>query len=114
MGGNGQFNRLSALDQISDEEGPWHHRLTEDQDLGLRLLAAGWEGRQDLRASVDQQGLSKLRPLFRQRTRWSQGNLQALSLHREVAGAPVSLPARIEQTAYTADAVSGKGSSASV
>jgi cellulose synthase/poly-beta-1,6-N-acetylglucosamine synthase-like glycosyltransferase len=100
MGGNGQFNRLSALDQLADEEGPWQDRLTEDQDLGLRLLAAGWQGRQDLRASVDQQGLSRLRPLFRQRTRWSQGNLQALSLRHEVARSPVSLGARIEQTAY--------------
>jgi cellulose synthase/poly-beta-1,6-N-acetylglucosamine synthase-like glycosyltransferase len=100
MGGNGQFNRLSALDQLTDEEGPWQDRLTEDQDLGLRLLAAGWQGRQDLRATVDQQGLSRLRPLLRQRTRWSQGNLQALSLRGEVARAPVSLGARIEQTAY--------------
>lgn len=100
MGGNGQFNRLSALDDLADEEGPWHDRLTEDQDLGLRLLAAGWQGRQDLRATVDQQGLSKLRPLFRQRTRWSQGNLQALALRREVARAPVSRGARVEQTAY--------------
>ena len=39
MGGNGQFNRLSALDAIVDGDGPWRHRLTEDQDLGLRLLA---------------------------------------------------------------------------
>ena len=38
-------------------EGPWRDRLTEDQDLGLRLIADGWEGRQDLRATVDQQGL---------------------------------------------------------
>jgi 1,2-diacylglycerol 3-beta-glucosyltransferase len=100
MGGNGQFNRLSALDDIADEEGPWNDKLTEDQDLGLRLLAAGWEGRQDLRATVDQQGLSKWRPLFRQRTRWSQGNLQAMSLRHEVARAPFGVGARIEQMAY--------------
>jgi 1,2-diacylglycerol 3-beta-glucosyltransferase len=100
MGGNGQFNRLSALDDLADAEGPWRDRLTEDQDLGLRLLAAGWEGRQDLRATVDQQGLSKLRPLFRQRTRWSQGNLQAISLRGQVARAPVGRGARLEQMAY--------------
>ncbi len=100
MGGNGQFNRLSALDDLADEEGPWRDRLTEDQDLGLRLLAAGWEGRQDLRAIVDQQGLSRLRPLFRQRTRWSQGNLQALGLRRAVVTAPAPRPARVEQLAY--------------
>ena len=73
--------------------GPWRDQLTEDQDLGLRLIAAGWEGRQDLRATVDQQGLSKLRPLFRQRTRWSQGNLQAIALRGEVLRAPVSAAA---------------------
>jgi cellulose synthase/poly-beta-1,6-N-acetylglucosamine synthase-like glycosyltransferase len=100
MGGNGQFNRLATLDDVSDEEGPWRDRLTEDQDLGLRLIAAGWEGRQELRAKVDQQGLSRWRPLFRQRTRWSQGNLQAIGLLREVLRAPVSTPARIEQLAY--------------
>lgn len=100
MGGNGQFNRLSALDDVTNEEGPWRDKLTEDQDLGLRLIAAGWEGRQDLRATVNQQGLSKLRPLFRQRTRWSQGNLQAIGLHREVLGAPLGFGPRIEQVAY--------------
>ena len=45
MGGNGQFNRLSALDAVADEEGPWRDKLTEDQDLGLRLISAGWKGR---------------------------------------------------------------------
>ena len=57
MGGNGQFNRLAALDAVADDEGPWRDRLTEDQDLGLRLIGAGWEGRQELRAVVEQQGL---------------------------------------------------------
>jgi 1,2-diacylglycerol 3-beta-glucosyltransferase len=101
MGGNGQFNRLSALDAVADEEGPWRDKLTEDQDLGLRLIAAGWKGRQDLRAVVEQQGLSNPRPLFRQRTRWSQGNLQAVGLWREVLGAnTLGLGPRIEQAAY--------------
>ncbi len=80
MGGNGQFNRLSALDSIVDETtgGPWSDVLTEDQDLGLRLIHRGWRGEQELRASVDQQGVSDLRRLLRQRTRWAQGNLQAM------------------------------------
>jgi 1,2-diacylglycerol 3-beta-glucosyltransferase len=100
MGGNGQFNRLSALDAIANEEGPWRDKLTEDQDLGLRLIAEGWEGRQDLRGFVSQQGLSKVLPLIRQRTRWSQGNLQAMALWPQVLGAPFSLGARIEQMAF--------------
>ena len=80
MGGNGQCNRLAALDSIADPEsgGPWRDRLTEDQDLGLRLIEAGWLCEQETRASVNQQGLPGLRRLFRQRTRWAQGNLQAM------------------------------------
>jgi cellulose synthase/poly-beta-1,6-N-acetylglucosamine synthase-like glycosyltransferase len=100
MGGNGQFNRLSALDEVADGEGPWRDKLTEDQDLGLRLIAAGWQSRQDLRATVNQQGLSKVRPLLRQRTRWSQGNLQAIGLHRAVMRSPFSLGARLETLAF--------------
>ncbi len=60
----------------------------------------GWDGRQELRATVDQQGLSHLRPLLRQRTRWSQGNLQAVGLCREVTRAPCPPPARVEVIAY--------------
>ncbi len=80
MGGNGQCNRLAALDDVADPAagGPWRDRLTEDQDLGLRLIEAGWLCEQEPRASVNQQGLPGLRKLFRQRTRWAQGNLQAM------------------------------------
>jgi hypothetical protein len=38
--------------------------------------------------------------LFRQRTRWSQGNLQAIGLRRAVAHAPFGLGARLEQLLY--------------
>lgn len=100
MGGNGQFTRLVALDSIADEVGPWRDRLTEDQDLGLRLVRAGWRGHQDLRAIVDQQGLSNLRLLYRQRARWAQGNLQAMALLPTIEGAPRSLISRIELTFY--------------
>ena len=100
MGGNGQFNRLSALDEVADHIGPWRDRLTEDQDLGLRLIGAGWQGRQELRAVVEQQGLPGLRRLFRQRTRWSQGNLQAMGLLRILFEAPASLVARLDQLTY--------------
>ncbi len=100
MGGNGQFNRLLALDQVANGEGPWRDRLTEDQDLGLRLIAAGWHGRQELRGSVEQQGLSHLRALFRQRTRWSQGNLQAISLLGLVWRSHRPVLARLDLAAY--------------
>ena len=100
MGGNGQFNRLSALDEIVLGAGPWRDRLTEDQDLGLRLINHGWKGRQELRATVDQQGLTKAKRLLNQRTRWSQGNLQAMGLAGELVRSPFSAGARIEMLAY--------------
>ena len=99
MGGNGQFNRLSALDQLAREdggEGPWRDRLTEDQDLGLRLIEAGWRCGQDNRISVDQQGLPGIRRLFRQRTRWAQGNLQAMSQLSRVPSVPRSFGAKVD------------------
>jgi 1,2-diacylglycerol 3-beta-glucosyltransferase len=101
MGGNGQFNLLEALDTVASGTGPWRDRLTEDQDLGLRLIAAGWAGRQELSVKVEQQGLPGLRRLYRQRTRWSQGNLQAISLLGPIANARgVGLPARLDAVTY--------------
>jgi uncharacterized membrane protein len=41
-----------------------------------------------------------LRALLRQRTRWSQGNLQAFTLTGDVVRAPVPLGARVELLAY--------------
>ena len=100
MGGNGQFNRLSALDDIVEDDGPWRNRLTEDQDLGLRLLAAGWKSHQELRAVVEQQGVPRLRPLLRQRTRWSQGNLQAFGLLGATWRSPFPRRARLGEVLY--------------
>ncbi|MFH8250503.1 glycosyltransferase family 2 protein [Microbacterium sp. B2969] len=102
MGGNGQFNRLSALDTIVDEErgGPWRDRLTEDQDLGVRLQQAGWKGEQNNEATIDQQGLNSLRRLYRQRVRWAQGNWQALGLLRHAGRIRTSLLGHIDAVWY--------------
>jgi len=102
MGGNGQCNRLTALDSIADPEsgGPWRTRLTEDQDLGLRLLKAGWLGEQEPRVSVHQQGLPGLRKLFRQRTRWAQGNLEAMDQIGAMGSLDRPWYVRFDQTAY--------------
>ena len=78
LGGNGQFNRMSALRSVASDEGPWSHYLTEDQELGLRCLAAGWRGEHDPDTHVAQQGLNDMKRLYRQRGRWFQGNLQVL------------------------------------
>jgi len=78
LGGNGQFNRLTALADVAGQEGPWSHYLTEDQELGLRCLSAGWRGEHEPDTQVAQQGLNNVRKLYRQRARWFQGNLQVL------------------------------------
>ncbi|MBD0842622.1 MULTISPECIES: glycosyltransferase [unclassified Streptomyces] len=79
MGGNGQFMRLSALDTL-DGEGPWSDSLTEDLDLGVRLIAKGWTNQHCTTASVSQQAVLSLRRLVRQRSRWFQGHLQSAGL----------------------------------
>jgi 1,2-diacylglycerol 3-beta-glucosyltransferase len=102
MGGNGQFNRLAALDSVVGEEagGPWRDRLTEDQDLGLRLIEAGWRGVASAATRVDQQGLPGLRRLLRQRTRWAQGNLQAMSHLARVSRSDLPVLVRCDLVAY--------------
>lgn len=73
LGGNGQFTRLSALSSLSIEH-PWNRSLTEDLDIGVRLVLAGWRLRFCSSAFVAQQGVEKIRPLLVQRMRWMQGH----------------------------------------
>lgn len=77
LGGNGQFVRLSALESLGQD--PWTDYLTEDLDMGLRLQARGWRTGFTPATFVSQEGLTALRPLIRQRTRWYQGHLQCWS-----------------------------------
>ena len=76
LGGNGQYARLSALGVLGDA--PWSACLVEDLELGLRMHLAGVKIRYVSRATVTQQGLTNVRRLLRQRTRWAQGNLQCV------------------------------------
>ncbi|MFH8369686.1 glycosyltransferase family 2 protein [Streptomyces sp. NPDC018031] len=88
MGGNGQFMRLSALDSLGGD--PWSDSLTEDLDLGIRLIARGWTNQHCTTAAVSQQAVLDVRRLIRQRSRWFQGHLQSANLVplilREVRG----------------------------
>ena len=74
LGGNGQFTRLSALELLGDR--PWSDCLVEDMELGLRMHLAGVAIRYVWRACITQQGVTDVKRLLRQRTRWAQGNLQ--------------------------------------
>ncbi|MCD9142210.1 glycosyltransferase [Streptomyces albireticuli] len=82
MGGNGQFMRLAALDTLMGEDGggPWSDSLTEDLDLGVRLIAGGWTNQHCTTAAVSQQAVLDVRRLVRQRSRWFQGHLQSAGL----------------------------------
>lgn len=78
LGGNGQFVRLAALRSLGPA--PWTRSLTEDLDLGVRLMLRGWSTEFRSATSVHQQGLTDLRRWLRQRTRWFQGHLQSWPL----------------------------------
>ncbi len=70
--------RLSALRALGPA--PWTRSLTDDLDLGVRLLAAGWRNEYCSAAAVHQQGVVELKRLIRQRSRWFQGHLQSWKL----------------------------------
>jgi cellulose synthase/poly-beta-1,6-N-acetylglucosamine synthase-like glycosyltransferase len=74
LGGNGQFNRLAALQSLGSA--PWTKCLTEDLDLGIQLLTRGWLNAYCPTTHVSQQAVVEVRRLVRQRARWYQGNLQ--------------------------------------
>lgn len=78
LGGNGQFMRLSALQSLGPA--PWTRSLTDDLDLGVRFLTAGWSNDYCSSVAVHQQGVVELRRLIRQRSRWFQGHLQSWKL----------------------------------
>lgn len=90
LGGNGQFVRLAALRSLGDE--PWTDCLTEDLDLGVRLLVKGWSNQFCPTTFVAQQAVTSARRLVRQRARWFQGHLQCWRLLPRVLRS--SLPVR--------------------
>ncbi|WP_432547562.1 glycosyltransferase family 2 protein [Kineococcus sp. SYSU DK004] len=89
LGGNGQFTRLSALQQLG--RAPWTPCLTEDLDLGLRLLALGWRNDFCPGTYVAQQAVLSPRRLVRQRSRWFQGHLQCLRRVPLVVSSPLGV-----------------------
>ncbi len=79
LGGNGQFTRLSALDDLLDKgTGPWRGALLEDFEIALHLLLAGWRNAYCPDTWVAQEGLWSIRRYIVQRTRWCQGTMQCL------------------------------------
>lgn len=98
LGGNGQFMRASALEKLGGE--PWNEALSEDLDIGLRLLLKGERLGYCNMGFVHQQGLTNLRPLLKQRTRWVQGHYQAWRYIPALWRSHLSLVSKIDLTLY--------------
>jgi len=83
LGGNGQFVRAAALEDIAldAEQGTvWDpEALTEDLELATRLALRNWDMRQLDTSQVWQEGVEDVRALMRQRTRWAWGSLQVFA-----------------------------------
>jgi cellulose synthase/poly-beta-1,6-N-acetylglucosamine synthase-like glycosyltransferase len=86
MGGNGQFTRLAALRSLPDE--PWTDNLTEDLELGIRLLTQGWRTMFCPTTWVSQEAVTTIPRLVRQRTRWAQGILQTARCLGDIRRSP--------------------------
>lgn len=102
MGGNGQFTRLSTLDEIAASAGtPWHGALLEDFELGVHILLAGYRTEYANSTWVAQEGLTSLRPLLRQRSRWGQGAMQCSRYMPAIMKSPrIGTPAAVEMSYF--------------
>ncbi len=97
LGGNGQFVRLTAADSLGKD--PWSNCLTEDLEIGLRLMLGGWRNRYCASTYVAQQAVPKFWLLIRQRTRWVQGHLSCWKFLPKLAASDLPLRTRLD-TAY--------------
>ena len=111
LGGNGQFVRATALDTsaLKPFEEYWRNEsLTEDLDLGVRLLANEWKNVYIQTTSVSQEGTETLMSMFRQRERWAWGTLQSLKLFifsREFWKSKISLKVKIDVCLYLSNII---------
>jgi len=83
LGGNGQFVRAAALEDVAvDADGGefWKpSSLTEDLELATRLALRNWDLNHLNTSRVWQEGVEGVRSLLRQRTRWAWGSLQVFA-----------------------------------
>ena len=101
MGGNGQFSRLSALDEIARRYSePWHGALLEDYELGLHILLAGYRNRFVYETCVEQEGLLSVRRLVTQRTRWTQGTMQCSAYLPQIVRSPSFTTSGVVESCY--------------
>ncbi len=86
FGGNGQFCRLSTLEELNEK--PWSDSLVEDFDLSTRLYLKLGNKVKNIQVndiSIRQTGIKKdNRALVKQRVRWAQGNVQSFKYVVEI------------------------------
>ena len=101
MGGNGQFSRLTALNEIARRyDEPWHGALLEDYELGLHILLVGYTNRFVYDTWVEQEGLLSMRRFIAQRARWTQGTMQCSSYIGEIIRCPNLSNAGVVESCY--------------
>jgi cellulose synthase/poly-beta-1,6-N-acetylglucosamine synthase-like glycosyltransferase len=101
MGGNGQFSRLSALDEVARRyQQPWHGALLEDYELGLHILLVGYHNKFVYETRVEQEGLTMVRRLLAQRSRWTQGAMQCSSYVADIVRSPNFTNAGMVESCY--------------
>ncbi|HIZ35348.1 MAG TPA: glycosyltransferase [Candidatus Ruania gallistercoris] len=101
LGGNGQFARLTVLDAIADQAGqPWHGALLEDFELGVHVLLTGHQIRFVADTFVSQEGLTDLKRLLTQRTRWAQGNIQCIAYLPQIVRSPYFTSGAVLEAGY--------------
>lgn len=83
LGGNGQFMRLSEMKKLGDEI--WGDCLLEDYDMTLRIFLSNGKICYLPQVVIFQQGVSSIRKLIIQRSRWVQGNLQCLKYIQQLS-----------------------------
>jgi 1,2-diacylglycerol 3-beta-glucosyltransferase len=99
LGGNGQFTRHASLQMLG--AAPWSDALTEDLDLAVSMALRGWLISTVTDAHVDQQAVTTVRALMRQRTRWFQGHMTCSKRVPEILLSPkISSAGAIEMVAY--------------
>jgi 1,2-diacylglycerol 3-beta-glucosyltransferase len=99
--GNGMFVRREALERV----GGWSpEALTEDLELSSRLSAAGEHVAIAPEAVVEEDAVTQLGGLWRQRLRWAEGSLRRLMQHGPaLLGGPQPLARKADFAAFSAE-----------
>lgn len=97
--GNGELIKRQALEDI----GGWNNcTIVDDLDMSTRLHIKGWDVRFCLDAIVYEEGITYIKPLYRQRRRWLEGTIRRyLEYFDQVLfSKKMSLRASLDMTAY--------------